>query len=135
MLSPQLANVDAQRLARIYRDLGPEERRTLLAFAEFLAVRGRTAEPPAPPAAPVPLPRPDQETVIGAIRRLTLTYPMLDRGTLLHETSALMSAHVLQGRAATTVIDELETLFLRRYQDSRPPEVPADTQAPTDNNA
>jgi hypothetical protein len=40
---------------------------------------------------------------------------MLERGDLLHEASSLMSAHVLQGRAAAQVIDELEDLFARHY--------------------
>jgi hypothetical protein len=44
---------------------------------------------------------------------------MLDRGPMLHETSALMSAHVLQGRDAAEVIDALEALFGRHYQDYR----------------
>lgn len=56
---------------------------------------------------------------MGAIKRLSLTYDMIDRGTMLNETSALMSAHILQGRAASEVIDELEALFARYYQDYR----------------
>jgi hypothetical protein len=57
--------------------------------------------------------------VIAAIRRLTQTYAMLDRGPLLHETAALMSAHVLRGRAAAAVIDDLEALFRRRFEDDQ----------------
>ena len=41
---------------------------------------------------------------------------MLDSTEMLTETSALMGAHVLQGRAAEVVIDELEALFTARYQ-------------------
>ncbi len=62
--------------------------------------------------------------MVGAIRRLAESYPMLDRGALLHETSALVSAHVLQGRPAGSVIDELEALFhdhYRRYRVQRAP--------------
>jgi hypothetical protein len=44
------------------------------------------------------MPRPSQESVVAAIKRLSKTYEMLDRGPMLNETSALMSAHVLQGR-------------------------------------
>ena len=40
---------------------------------------------------------------------------MVDRATLLNETSSLMSQHLMQGRAAVEVIDELETLFEKRY--------------------
>ena len=42
-------------------------------------------------------------------------YPMLNRDELLHDTSELMTAHVLQGRAADTVIDELEVVFRRKF--------------------
>jgi hypothetical protein len=41
---------------------------------------------------------------------------MLDPGAMLNETSALMAAHVLQGRDAGAVIDDLERLFLAHYQ-------------------
>jgi hypothetical protein len=92
-------------------------------FAEFLAERGlhgqgaesegpRDSEPPRPEA----IPRPDTETVVAAIRRLTATYPMLERDRLLHETSELMTGHVMQGRPATEVIDELEIVFRRHYE-------------------
>ena len=125
MLTPEPASVDERRLKRLFRSLGEADRRTLLAFAEFLAAGGA---PAAPPGEPVPLPRPGQETVIAAIRRLSRTYPMLDRGPLLNATAARMSAHVLQGRDAAAVIDELEALFLRHYDDYRaqPPAVTGD---------
>lgn len=118
-----------QRLIWLFSTLDPTDRHTLLAFAEFLAAGGvqSRASPafldthPGPssaqPREPHPLPRPEQEKVIAAIRRLNLTYPMLDHAPVLHETAALMSAHVLHGRPAAQVIDELEALFLRRYQD------------------
>ncbi len=113
------ASPEERRLARLYRSLDAADRHALVAFAEFLARGERPAPAPEPPREPSPLPRPEGESVIAAIRRLTLTYSMLDRGPMLHETSALMSAHVLQGRAATEVIDALEALFERQYQDYR----------------
>ena len=57
--------------------------------------------------------------MIAAIRRLSATYSMLDRGAMLNETSALMSAHVLQGQGATQTIDALEALFVRHYETFR----------------
>jgi hypothetical protein len=110
---------DEPHLTRLFRALDEDDRRTLLAFAEFLAAGRQPAAAPAPPVAPTPLPRPEQETVIAAIRRLSRTYTMLDRGPMLNETSALMSAHVLQGRDAAIVIDDLEALFLRHFEDYR----------------
>ncbi|WP_295539545.1 hypothetical protein [uncultured Thiohalocapsa sp.] len=107
-----------RRLLRLYRSLDAGAQDTLLAFAEFLAQRGGTAAPASAQAAipePAPEPRPADETVIGAIKRLRRTYAMLDSATMLQETSSLMAAHVLQGREAAAVIDELEALFATRY--------------------
>ncbi|WP_295441717.1 hypothetical protein [uncultured Thiodictyon sp.] len=119
----------AQRLMRLYCGLGNADQHSLLAFAEFLARGGRLATAPAPSPDETPdehrcqeprtHPRPAQETVIAAIRRLTLTYAMLDRDPMLHETAALMTAHVLHGRPAPQVIDDLEALFLRHFQNAR----------------
>ena len=92
----------------------------MLAFAEFLQSRTRP-ETPEQLATPLPIPRPPQETVISAIKRLTKTYPMLDIVRLLNEVSVLMSQHVLQGQAENQVVDELEQLFLRHYQNRDQP--------------
>lgn len=53
-----------------------------------------------------------------AIKRLTRTYPMLDRRKLMGPTSLLVSQHALQGRPAAAVIDELEMVFARHYRES-----------------
>lgn len=126
MLSPtlmpqQTGSAEERRLLRAYRALDVETRRTLLAFADFLVQRLDDTEPGHPAAAtpvaePALEPRPPEESVVAAIKRLRRGYPMLDSGTMLHETSALLAAHVLQGRAATSVIDELESLFAARYE-------------------
>ena len=55
--------------------------------------------------------------MVKAIKRLTATYHMIDRDRLLNETSSLMTAHVIHGRKAAEVIDELEVLFQRHYQE------------------
>jgi hypothetical protein len=111
---------ELRRLRRIFRSLAADDRTSLLAFAEFLAARRASApvdpQPPEPIPEPVARPRPEGESVIAAIRRLSATYAMLDRGAMLNETSALMSAHVLQGQGATQTIDALEALFLRHYE-------------------
>ncbi|WP_295403586.1 hypothetical protein [uncultured Thiocystis sp.] len=120
MLKRTLESADGVTLAKIFQKLSPADRQTLLAFADFLAQRAQPADSgETPPREPRSLPRPDTESVVGAIKRLSHTYDMLERGALLNETSALMSAHVLQGRAAVVVIDELEALFARHYQDYR----------------
>jgi len=42
---------------------------------------------------------------------------MLEKPELLNASSVLMTQHVMQGRAIDEVIDELETLFERFYQE------------------
>lgn len=113
-------SADERRLLKRLRALGPAERETLLAFADFLSARAKpSSHAPAVAREPRPALRPEQESVVGAIKRLSQSYDMLERDVLLHETSALMSAHVLQGRPASDVIDELEALFARHYHDYR----------------
>jgi hypothetical protein len=41
---------------------------------------------------------------------------MVEKDDLLHEASSLMSAHVMQGKAAVEVIDELEIVFRRHFE-------------------
>lgn len=109
-----------RRLTRLYRSLGPADRDTLFAFGEFLASRGAAHAQEAPhPLEPASIPRPREETVIGAIKRLSHKYYMLDRSAMLNDTSSLMGTHVLQGRPAGKVIDELEELFARYYAEYR----------------
>lgn len=95
-----------------FRALDAEGQRSLLDYAAFLQSRQAPAvSPPEPKLAP----RPTQETVVAAIRRLTAGYSALNTDLLLHEVSGLMSQHMLQGRAAPEVIDELEVLFAREH--------------------
>ncbi len=111
---------DQRALLKYYAQLSEQDRASLMAFAEFLALRRPSEnEDQAPekmaPVEPKQIPRPAQESVIGAIKRLSETYPMLDRSELLTETSSLMSAHIMQGREAAAVIDDLEALFASHY--------------------
>jgi hypothetical protein len=121
--SVQHGSRDVRRLVRAFNALDRADRETLLAFAEFLLHRRADAPSqrshPAGVPDPDPIPRPAEETVVAAIKRLSKSYEMLDRGPMLNETSALMSAHVLQGRPAAEIIDELESLFERHYRDYR----------------
>lgn len=112
-----------RRLLKIVRALDAQDRATLIAFAEFLMAGGARSgsagdlEPAAlAPNEPQYEPRPPQESVVAAIKRLRRVYPMLDPGEMLHETSALVAGHVLHGRDAAEVIDELEELFVSRYR-------------------
>lgn len=106
---------EQKRLVEILKALSPEQRRTLLEFAEFLASRN-AAEEQGELAAPTAIPRPKDESVVKAIKRLMATYPMLDRGKLLHETAHYMNQHVIQGRPAAEVIEDLERVFAGHYE-------------------
>lgn len=103
---------DDARLTALYQRLPAAERETLLAFAEFLVSRSGVPVD----ITPRPTERPAQESVVAAIKRLSASYHMLDRSKMLHETSGLMTEHLMQGRPAPEVIDELEALFRRHYQ-------------------
>lgn len=103
----------SQRLREIAEQLPEAQAQALLEYAEFLLQRHGV-----PPTAgdPLDIRRAPNETVVGAIKRLRASYPMLDAAKLLTETSALMSEHALRGREAGAVIDELERLFRRHYE-------------------
>jgi hypothetical protein len=122
MLPPKLPGLSGsqQKLLKLHRQLSEADQAALLSFAEYLVHRATSSDTGGPEREhtyePQAISRPDDETVIAAIRRLTATYPMLDRDSLLHETADLMSAHVLQGRGAVDVIDELEVVFRRHYE-------------------
>ncbi|HBG95507.1 MAG TPA: hypothetical protein DDY14_09340 [Chromatiaceae bacterium] len=133
---PSSRSADERKLSRLFRALDGQSRQTLLDFAEFLAARSgdieTTTETPTELTSqdlgiPKPSileqsvrePRPAQESVIAAIKRLRRTYPMLDASSLLNHTSSLMAAHVLKGRAAKAVIDDLEALFAAHFDKYR----------------
>ena len=109
-----------RQLLKLFDRLDYENQQHVLAFVEFLASRSQSsiqsAESEAIVEEPQTAPRPEGESVIAAIKRLSKSYSMLDKGDMLHETSDLMSAHVLKGRPAEEVIDELEIMFLKHYQ-------------------
>ncbi|WP_018951101.1 MULTISPECIES: hypothetical protein [unclassified Thioalkalivibrio] len=105
----------AKAIAEIAARLSTEDQASLLKFARFLEQES-PAPAPEPVPEPEPIPRPESESVIKAMRRLSATYPMLDRSKLLNETSALMGQHVMQGRPAVEVIDELEVVFRTHYE-------------------
>ncbi len=91
------------------------QRYTLLEFAEFLASR-EESEPVVEITTPVIQARPEEESVVKAIRRLSESYPMLEKSVLLNETSKLMSQHVMQGVKAIEIIDQIEVFFVEQYQ-------------------
>jgi hypothetical protein len=101
-------------LAELFDGLDADDRRTLLAFARFLASRvGRHGA-----AARVDLPRPKAESVVQAVKRLNASYPMLERRMLVARVGVLLSSHMVDGRDAASVIDELEAVYVAAYREA-----------------
>ena len=103
-----------QSLASIFENLPEKDQNTLFEFAEFL--KSRAPEPESKLTEPLGLVRPDEESVVAAIKRLKKNYPMVSQKELLNETSEFMMQHMMQGKSAPDVINDLEILFESRYQ-------------------
>jgi len=114
-----------KRLLEIARQLPAAQAEALLEFAEFLLTRHGVVENVLPEVeergiasvdpTPLDIPRPANESVVKAIKRLRATYHMLDVRKLLNQTSDLMTEHVVKGRNKVEVIEELEILFRTHY--------------------
>jgi len=110
-------NKTETKLLNIFSDLDKNDQNSIISFAEFLMNNAKQDGRLIVVDQPQEIPRPDDERVVAAIKRLSATYPMLKKNSLLNETAALMSEHILKGRAAKDVIDELEVTFKARYDD------------------
>lgn len=109
---------ESKRLLGLFRSLSEPRQQALIEYAAFLASKESADSEGAPPLEPLSIPRPDQENVVIAIKRLRQTYPMLDSANIFNEASAQMTRHLIHGIPATEVIDELERIFLSHYQSS-----------------
>jgi len=103
------------KLQALAAKLSESEQKSLLEYTEFMVSRS-THTPEQVSNIPLEILRPIEETVVGAMKRLSKTYPMLNMDKLLHDASGLMSEHIMKGRAALEVIDELQALFEKHYQ-------------------
>ncbi len=117
-----LANLssDQRKLLKLFKGLDDKDQVILLAFAEFLKQRGDCAgniSIQEQYSAPILVERPAQESVVAAIKRLSSSYHMLDTSTLLTKTSSLMTSHLIHGKSASDVIDELEEMFAKEHED------------------
>lgn len=102
-----------KKLLRLFAELNDAEQELLLAFTEFL--HGRAVARRVIPQKPLPIPRPAAENVVSAIKRLSATYPMLAPERMFQETSLLMTSHLMAGRPALEVINDLENLFSQHF--------------------
>ena len=111
---------ELNQLQNIFSALGRDDRHSLLRYAQFLhAERGSDDLVEPQIEKPLDFPRPKNEHVVVAIRRLAKTYPMLNHDHLLRQSADFMSAHLVSGRSATEVINELEEIFQMQYQKYR----------------
>jgi hypothetical protein len=113
-----------RQLLDFYRRMGPDGQATLLAFAEFLSQRGAsTVDPPRAEIVeipePVPIVRPQQESVVAGLKRLAQTYPMLSKTEMLTATSELVARNIMLGTDPAQVIDQLEDIFREHYRKLR----------------
>lgn len=114
-------NEPLQRLQQLYAAMNEQDRSSLLAFAEFLASRRAPAPAtagtvPVEVPAPVAITRPEDESIVAALKRLAKTYPMLDKSEMLGATTDMVATHVMQGTEPALVIDQLETIFAEHYR-------------------
>lgn len=103
-----------KKLVTLSQAMSPKGQAALLDYAEFLAKR-HTAESVVA-TTPQLVERPESESVIGAIKRLSAIYPMLDKEALFKETSSFMMQHMLHGKDAVEVIDQMEIYFEKQYR-------------------
>ena len=96
-------------LIEIFETLDTERQTSLFDFAEFLQSKGDLVVKKI--SEPIEIVRPDKETVVGAIKRLKQTYPMIDSMKVFSSASELMTDHMVKGRDAVEVIDEMEKIF------------------------
>ena len=102
------------KLTQIFDLLPEHDQKTLLDFAEFL--QSRAPQPKTKITEPLDISRPDEESVIAAIKRLNQTHPMVERSSVFRETSDLMMQHMMHGKSATDVIDELQNVFHKKFK-------------------
>lgn len=109
-------NASERRLLQAWRGLSEDKRASLLDYAEFLEQRTGAKDVPSVPLTPLDIARPSTESVIKSVRRLKVTYPMLETDhDLLNEVSAQMTRHIIHGDTASQVIDRLEIIFRQKY--------------------
>jgi len=118
---PVQGNKQERQLIKLFKSLDSSNKDVLLAFAEFLQNRSMSENSKAQDlkeskVEPLDIPRPDDESVIKAIKRLSETYPMVDKENILHPITDLMTAHMLQGKKASDVINDLQELFINEYE-------------------
>ena len=104
----------SQDLIDLYEAMDDSRRKSLSDFADFLYAQAEPVSKEILP--PENIPRPEHETVVGAIKRLKTTYFMVESMSVFSDASSLMTAHMVKGRDVAEVIDEMEALFEDAYK-------------------
>ena len=104
-----------KELIDLYEAMDDERKLSLCDFADFLYAKAGPVVKEIPP--PEDVPRPEQETVVGAVKRLKTKYHMVESMTVFSAASSLMTDHMVKGRDVVEVIDEMEVLFEEAYID------------------
>ena len=106
-----------KQLLKHFSQLSEQDQSSLVSYGEFLSSRENSLESNnSEIKEPLQIPRPETESVVKAIKRLSATYPMLDKSTLLNEISTYMTQHIIHGVVAVEVIDNLEIEFQNQYK-------------------
>lgn len=108
-----------QKLIQLFEGLDQQGRDSLLDYADFLFNKNQQNIPSQDnnvKLQPLHHPRPSQESVLAAVKRLRASYFMIDTDGMINQTSSLVTQFMLQGRPAHEVIDDLEQLFNQHYQ-------------------
>lgn len=108
-----------QRLIKLFDGMEQQQQDSLLDYAAFLLNQQEKSDPTQSQQKLAPdlsNPRPEEENVVNAIKRLRASYYMLNADNLFSESSTLMAQFMLHGRDADEVIDDLQQLFEDHYQ-------------------
>jgi hypothetical protein len=103
----------SQELVNLYESMDEKRKQSLSDFADFLYAKADPVVKEIPP--PADILRPQEETVVGAIKRLKSTYHMVESMSVFSTASSLMTDHMVKGRDVAEVIDEMEVLFEDAY--------------------
>lgn len=96
-------------LISLFESLDDERKASLSDYAEFLLSKGGPVKKEM--VEPLDIPRPEGESVVGAIKRLKETYPMIESMAVFSSASSLMTEHMVKGKDVVEVIDEMQELF------------------------
>ncbi|MFK5986610.1 MAG: hypothetical protein QM479_14465 [Pseudomonadota bacterium] len=111
-----MKSINKKILLSVFGQLDEAEQSNIVSYAEFLLSKSMESRDPATLEKPQDIKRPEDEKVVMAIKRLSKTYPMINKSGVLDQAAKLMTDHMLHGKEAISVIDELQSLFLAQYE-------------------